>query len=413
MRPQEVVILVHGTFAGDKSDDGMRWWQRGSDFWKKLSRALPPHLKLLEDAPLFHWSDDFDSKYETWKGKNHQLYRHVASQELLVYLRQFEDEKTPYHVIAHSHGGSVLWSALRLADFQQSGLAGLSRKNLSGKSDQGPPLKYLRSCITVGTPYIRFEDVRNPLASLLTVEIGAFLIQMVLPLILTVTTAYFFGFYALFALLAWLVLIPFVESKTMPIKFSAMQARDEVIASHYADRWLTVWSEADEVLNLLRGALRLPRRKSRLSPSLPFVPPRESNWVVTLLFLNQYLYPYLFDKLILPVLDKIARNRFAASVLGMSYFRRVVEISPWPCRRIGKAKNLAEGPEQFLKTAADEQLATAAPRVRDALTLFGAGESIERILAGMFGASQGELVHTSYLDSDIVFDAIVDHLAGG
>lgn len=410
MSHREVIILVHGTGAGEKENTGTRWWQRGSNFWNRLSEVLPSHLKLLEDVPLFHWSTDFESKYKLWKGKNHQLYRHVASQELLEYLRQFEEEKMPYHIIAHSHGGSVLWGALRLADFEQNGLAGLTRKNLSGKNDKGPPLCYLRSCITLGTPFIRLKSIKDPLATLVKITIGSVLMQVLIPLILTVIIFFHFGVYGVLAVMVWLVWVSFIESQLIPIKFSAMQARDDVIAGYYADRWLTIWSEDDEAINLLRGALKLPEQRTNLSPSLPFLPPGGSRSWIKLLFLKQHLYPFLVDKFIIPFLDKVVRRRLASAAFGLSSFRRVVEVSPWPCKSISNAKNLSEGEDKFLKTAADKKLAQAAPYVRGKLALFSSGEPIDDIVRSVFDASQGELVHTSYMDNEIVLNAIVSHL---
>lgn len=219
---KEVVILVHGTFSGAITDDGDLWWQKGSSFWKKLGQALPDHLTLLHNERLFHWSTDYNSKYKVWKGKNNQMYRHVASQELLRYLEQFEDKQIPYHVIAHSHGGLILWQALRIADFQQLVSRKESIKSSLENGRQAVPLKYLRSCITLGTPYIRFEKLKKPKNTLWKVEFIALFVQFIFPLLLTVVAWYFVGFYALLALLSIFFLVPYVESKTFSTKFRYM-----------------------------------------------------------------------------------------------------------------------------------------------------------------------------------------------
>jgi hypothetical protein len=69
---------------------------------------------------------------------NSDVFRVFDSALLLERLRR-ENEKGPFHVVAHSHGGMVLWHALMLAVERQI------------------PLDNLRSWITVGTPFIFYE----------------------------------------------------------------------------------------------------------------------------------------------------------------------------------------------------------------------------------------------------------------
>lgn len=95
----EVVILVHGTFAGDRngSDTGSRWWQRGSDTWRWLEENLPPGAVLPREGQLFHWS-----------GANTQSARLSAATDLLALLIDLEKQGRAYHLVGHSHGGSVI-----------------------------------------------------------------------------------------------------------------------------------------------------------------------------------------------------------------------------------------------------------------------------------------------------------------
>ncbi|WP_280892475.1 hypothetical protein [Streptomyces sp. LBL] len=101
-QPDELVILVHGTFAGDKErrDDGDRWWQRGSSTWQALTATLPKGTRL-PPGRLFHWS-----------GANAQSKRLSASMDLLVLLFDLERRGVRYHLVGHSHGGSVIWETL-------------------------------------------------------------------------------------------------------------------------------------------------------------------------------------------------------------------------------------------------------------------------------------------------------------
>ena len=100
----EVVVLVHGTFSADKSgsDKGERWWQRGSTTWTWFEEHLPDGVALVDDQiGLFHWS-----------GSNSQADRYAASTKLLAYLIHLERAGKRYHLIGHSHGGSLIWEAL-------------------------------------------------------------------------------------------------------------------------------------------------------------------------------------------------------------------------------------------------------------------------------------------------------------
>ncbi|MFI7019270.1 hypothetical protein [Streptomyces sp. NPDC050164] len=97
----EVVILVHGTFAGDKdgNDSGKRWWQRGSGTWKWLECNLPAGTSLPQNGRLFHWN-----------GANTQSARLSASVDLLA-LRHMGSASDESRASAQGHAGRS--SALR------------------------------------------------------------------------------------------------------------------------------------------------------------------------------------------------------------------------------------------------------------------------------------------------------------
>ena len=97
----EHVILIHGTAAGDPSDEGKRWWQMGSSFTSELQRTLGTDYRV--ERP-FHWS-----------GANWESERSAAGRALLKRLRELEQAGASYHLVGHSHGGSVILHALRLS----------------------------------------------------------------------------------------------------------------------------------------------------------------------------------------------------------------------------------------------------------------------------------------------------------
>jgi len=99
--PPHVIVTVHGTNDHHPDDDGQRWWQRGSEFATDLNaararRGLPP-----ADVLPLHWS-----------GQNSDFDRLQASAGLCRLVRRLEKSRTPYSIIAHSHGGNVTVEAL-------------------------------------------------------------------------------------------------------------------------------------------------------------------------------------------------------------------------------------------------------------------------------------------------------------
>ncbi len=135
------IVTVHGTFAhiagtadaasGADIDPSLRqWWQPGSHFQTDLVRHIDGTDGNLEFKPFI------------WSGNNSEAERRVAGRRLLSELRALEDKGESYCVIGHSHGGSVISSAL-----MQSAV---TRK----------PLKGLRRWITVGTPFVELRKER-------------------------------------------------------------------------------------------------------------------------------------------------------------------------------------------------------------------------------------------------------------
>ncbi|MEV4620571.1 alpha/beta fold hydrolase [Asanoa sp. NPDC049573] len=186
----DLVILVHGTFATSDDEAGEAWWQRGSQTWEWLAAHLPPDVVLLDDSiRLF-----------TWDGDNSQISRLHAANRLLAFLLELERQGHTYHLVGHSHGGSVIWEALVSAEVtrgEQVVYAELRRALndptirlgdeplIRERPDEHAPgfvkyktrhiprareyaavraevqLRGLRSWTTVGTPFMRFLPTRR------------------------------------------------------------------------------------------------------------------------------------------------------------------------------------------------------------------------------------------------------------
>jgi hypothetical protein len=153
-----VIVTVHGTFAGE--DDDVTGERKKSIALAGKTGTAKPELTATESATggsapgKLQWDDDnshfarrirelvngADGKFQwetfKWNGKNSEASRRQAARLLLTKLVSLEEQKSPYVVIGHSHGGSVLAFALQLATKQAYSLSNMS------------------AWMTVGTPFL-------------------------------------------------------------------------------------------------------------------------------------------------------------------------------------------------------------------------------------------------------------------
>ena len=122
---EAVAVMVHGTYAANDENSGSNWWQAGSPVSRRLRDLLPGFVRPADEEEVFHWS-----------GENSERARSKAAAKLVSHLRKLEVKGQDYHLVGHSHGGSVIWNAMKLTT--------LSKR----------PLKGLRSWTTVGTPFM-------------------------------------------------------------------------------------------------------------------------------------------------------------------------------------------------------------------------------------------------------------------
>ena len=96
MTRRRLVLLVHGT-----------WGQR-SRWFRKLSS--PVFVRALSEENLDRF--DADLAYFEWSGLNRWRSRRAAGTDLYSQLRRAERHYDEVHILAHSHGGSVVQEAL-------------------------------------------------------------------------------------------------------------------------------------------------------------------------------------------------------------------------------------------------------------------------------------------------------------
>jgi hypothetical protein len=124
------VFLIHGTFAKPETPEGPSWWRPGSEFSRRLDDKLSGQTRCQAEDELFHWP--LDGRF----GPNSERARRAAAVTLFSSLERLE---TPFHIIAHSHGGNIVWAALTEA------------------ARRGLKLPNLITCATVGTPFLHFR----------------------------------------------------------------------------------------------------------------------------------------------------------------------------------------------------------------------------------------------------------------
>lgn len=253
-RPAEaVVIAVHGTGASNVNDSGDLWWQNGSGFETDLLKAIPHNVTF---EPPFHWS-----------GANRESSRLRAGHELYTRLKQLDEayesrgrdlsesnrQRLGYHLIGHSHGGVVIWHALRIS---------VRREN---------ELKYLRSWATMGTPYLHFTVVRFPWFVLISLVLSFLATGIVTDAsgalrewsqVAIATSSWVLAGWIFLSLvpLALLLLaaIRFADWLWGVIDYKLDQTANQAVFNRYGSRFACLWHPYDEPTGGLRATM-LPR----------------------------------------------------------------------------------------------------------------------------------------------------------
>lgn len=397
-----VVIAVHGTFAGVASDSRPFWWQDASQLCNEMRESKSDISASFEP---FIWKG-IDGR----PGPNRESERRRWGLCLLKRLNELEGAGQRYHLIGHSHGGSVIWHALRAS------------------ARSGRQLQNLQSWSTVGTPFLQFGPDRSAwwrIAAALAVI--AMLIWWGLPGALAqlainastqglgkavsgVALLHEFAdidqglgnttFYAVLALIAAIALTCLVLL-LLPLRdlfrlLAAMAERrqDRLAASWYASRWLGVTHRQDEAVAGLKATLIQP-------PDLVL---RRRRGLL---------------RLLLGVVDPLATavDQFAWSILMKN-----AQGADLPAKALRAAGTTPSGfnfgPVELPKTVQEEIVARAdsaaagvLARVRMRLETATDKEDLEALTGVLNGTyDRDSLIHTTMFESAWVRKTLLDHI---
>ena len=431
-RPEETVLLIHGTFAGDESDEGAAWWQQGSETWKRLQALLPAGVTL---GKAFHWG----------KGPNSQRSRREAGIELFERLQELERADRPYHLVGHSHGGSVIWACLR-----QSVLA-RAEKESSSEQKEHLGLPGLKSWTTVGTPFLQFEkstllgsnlllarwsaslyrrmeklmverlprkvfDILGWLAGLLPILVLIALVATVVAGFVvaadqgeadTVVVIAVLGFPLV--LVSMLFMLGWLEYSLERFQFHREAFSDRAAMREFGSRWLGLYSKDDEAINGLKTTLKLQREfvPRRSVPKPVF---RSERMMMASIPMRK-LGNWLFNKSLAPLGDRFITSQLARGAQGNDRPGTAVsEVTTGPVPFEGGYPPIPEPIDARLVALADEQAREVVPELRGMLGKLASSEA-QLLERGTMDTYADALIHTSYFADDDVLKMIAWHIA--
>ena len=483
-RVQDVVFLIHGTFSHRDEDhfepdeknpgETAAWWQKNSDFVAEMDRLLDgkaccwpedicqamPWAKRsfwhgVEEWTIRGWKPFrwIRPKYRilnrqlfVWSGLNSETERRRAGGRLLEGLLSLERDNEAklkageaprfYHLIGHSHGGSVIWNALRFASHQGESLPHLkSWSTLGTPFPTYAPIKYLavRSLVGLvvlgvfGWLALRGGELRYSGLSLPTLEalFSPFSPVNLIPFGVSLPTV---GILAILLVLAGGFLIA-IFFWLVRWKENRDDSRDSDNAwRRFGGRWLGLFSTIDEAIAgsqntvgfYVTDLFRLP------SPALPPVPRswRAMEFVSLLLrypiWLGSCLTVPLANLVVLPLAEYVSSTILRLKFQGSDRPGACLTlISPVPYSRKSSLDEAALGPlppslEEHLRDLAGSEISSKVLKGRigfatDARSL----NSPHELLRAYFSLNvSNELIHNSYYNLDAIRRVLAYRILG-
>lgn len=418
MSADERVILVHGTYSSAKSDEGARWWQRDSQFVRDLTTRLPHGIRLLDQGDFFAWS-----------GANSYAERRYAAIELYKFLQKFESDDIPYHIVAHSHGGSIVWDTLTLFNTKIESevlLADIFRK----KQIMADRFTQLRSVTTIGTPFVHWAPKSELLGRLgKTVPFGVFFIGILFVSVIfllalgsSVITGYerietgiFVSFVILLSLAILSTLVGFLDTTTTMA--SEREHARRAVLKHGA-KWLGIHSAYDEALNGLRASqfIRHPilaRNDKTTTRSFPAFNIANMDSSLSLRFDRLVWWPFKkVMSILMPLLDRLVWSQLEAIALGGDRLgSKAGSVSSSPIADLPEMPSLNDAVSRRLLKKADTWLSQATPELRSLLVAWWSTAVVEVNKDVLSQLGDKALVHTQYYDDSEIVDLIVLHIS--
>lgn len=388
MPAKERIVLVHGTGAAKPGNPGHeKWWQPESRFARKL----------LERVRTGGGRADTDIVAFNWGGANSEFARREGGRALAGLLHDYDLQGIAYHLIGHSHGGSVIWHALTT-----SAKAGTDREGL-------------RSWTTVGTPFLQFA----PRSSIfVVVALGLVATAAMLLLLFRNVAESFRDDYVILVrdMPAWssilvaaapLVLIVVLAAALLSLWRYLSVARNErepdaglrKRLERFLRLYLPLWHRLDEPTSGLSASLARPPAIAPRAPVEKAVP-----WV-------RRSVGRLYNRIVPPVVDAFVWSVVTGRLQGRDMPSLVMRsCTPVPAGISAVANGLPADFQQRMAREADQLASGSAQRLRVALRELGDGRTELRSLGQAI--SWQEILHTTYFDDEQLAELCSLHVIG-
>lgn len=379
----DIVILIHGTGAADPDPISPKWWEPESAYAKDLRERLGPDFEVgtSEQSAPFKWS-----------GANSEKDRRRAGRKLAARLNNLERDGRKYHLVGHSHGGSVIWHALWQSNMRFDGL---------------------KSWTSVGTPYLEFSPVWTGVTTIVTLLLVALLTYGPALQILEALQARDIilrdgsplGVFTTVALSVLLLLL-FVGFAIAAVRWIVrhiliwrQRRREKRAVDVFADRWLGVWHPEDEPIAGLNASL--------ISP-LDFVPrlaTPNSNWLWRFV-------TWPFNRIIAPATDQFVWTVLMRRLQGADISGSVmVDAGSAPIALSPGWRSMPNDLASAMVLSAGKQAPHTIENLRKRLSeMRGRGSGHEAFGQLSSAITWTEILHTSYFDIQPVCRLISDHI---